>query len=147
MLISSKTLFSFSFALSHSLYINVMWKRADGFTTVNCSTIFSRLCYCELLSFFKRVTWNPENFTREIDERQPKYIYTKYETSKNIFIIEKKGWNLPFFSLLDSLFAVGGNNLPSTASSSFRIEWYVASISVASVLVTLNRSGILKTIR
>lgn len=49
--------------------------------------------------------------------------------------------NSPFFSL------DGGSNFPSTAaaSSSFKIELYVASISAASVLVTLNRSGILNT--
>lgn len=49
--------------------------------------------------------------------------------------------NSPFFSL------GGGSNFPSTAaaSSSFKIELYVASISAASVLVTLNRSGILNT--
>lgn len=56
--------------------------------------------------------------------------------------------DLPFFShesfvLVDG----GGSNLPSTAaaSSSFKIELYVASISGASVLVTLKRSGILTT--
>lgn len=59
----------------------------------------------------------------------------------------KEIWNLPFFSH-ESLLLDGGNNFPSTAaaSSSFNIELYVASISGASALVTLNRSGILITI-
>lgn len=53
--------------------------------------------------------------------------------------------DLPFLS--PALDDGGGSNLPSTAaaSSSFKMELYVASISGASVLVTLNRSGILTT--
>lgn len=53
---------------------------------------------------------------------------------------------VPFFSH-ESILSDGGSNLPRTAaaSSSFKIEWYVASMSGASVFVTLNRSGILST--
>lgn len=51
---------------------------------------------------------------------------------------------LPFVSHESNGGAVGGNNFPRTAdSSSFITELYVVSISGTSVLVTLNRSGIL----
>lgn len=67
-------------------------------------------------------------------------------TKKKKKIKNERAECLPFFSL-DSLLPVdGGSNFPSTASSSFRMDLYVASISGASVLVTLNRSGILNTV-
>lgn len=73
--------------------------------------------------------------------------WAKQNQTKQKNRVEFSRTDLPFFSH-ESLLLDGGNNFPRTAaSSSFKIEWYVASISGASVFVTLNRSGILNTNR